>query len=219
VGSGDGSERFHEAAYRHKRAKGQAGWDATFDLRDLACLMVSQFAPAPCPMLDIGCGGGESSAFFAGLGFTVTAFDFSSGALELARDNARRKAVDVAFLLHDMRRPLPFPDGSFGFALDHRALHCLVDAGDRRRVLQEVHRVLRPGSLWYSSTISGLPHAEDLRAAVDHATRTNRTRTRFFGEPGDILREFTDAGFEIAAHQIVSEPYIVDNLITYARRS
>ena len=212
------SERWHDAAYRHKREQGQAGWDATFDVRDLACLMISRFAPARCPTLDIGCGGGESSIFFAELGFEVTAFDFSATGLELARSNARDKNVDIAFLRHDMREPLPFADGTFGFAVDHRAFHCLVEAHDRSAFLREVHRVLRPGSLFYSSTIAGLPRHPDLLREVNVDARINHARTRYFGDADDILRELTDADFTLASWQLIREPYHVDNLITYARR-
>lgn len=218
VGSGSDSERMHDAAYRHKRESGQVGWDASFDVRDLACLMISRFAPQRCEMLDIGCGGGESSVFFAELGFTVTAFDFSATALELARSNAKAKNVDITFVQHDMRDPLPFADGSFGFAVDHRAFHCLVAPPERSAFLREVHRVLRPRSLFYSSTIANLPRHPDLLREVDVDTRANHARTRYFGDTDDLLRELVDAGFTIASWQLVREPYQVDNLITYARR-
>jgi SAM-dependent methyltransferase len=218
VASDGDSEYWHDAAYRQKRERGQAGWDAKFDVRDLACLMISRFAPERGAMLDIGCGGGESSVFFAELGVDVTAVDFSTAALELARSNAREKSVDITFVRHDMREPLPFADGAFGFAVDHRAFHCLVESHERSAFLREVHRVLRPRSLFYSSTIAGLPRDPDLLRDVDVEARANYARTRYFGEADDILREFVDAGFTLASWQIIREPYRVDNLITYARR-
>jgi SAM-dependent methyltransferase len=156
--------------------------------------------------------------FFAELGFEVTAFDFSTTGLELARSNAQAKNVDVTFLRHDMRDALPFADGTFGFAVDHRAFHCLIESQERAAFLREVFRVLRPGSLFYSSTIAGLPRHPDLLKEVNVGARVNWARTRYFGEADDILRELTDAGFSIASHQIVREPFRVDNLITYARR-
>ena len=78
--------------------------------------------------------------------------------------------------------------------------------------------MLSPGALFYSSTISGLPRSEEMLASVDLRTRTNRSGTRYFGRPGSILGEFRRAGFSLAAYQIVREPYVLDNLIVYARK-
>lgn len=61
-------------------------------------------------ILELGCGTGNDSARLAGEGYSVTAIDLSGEAIGQAR--ARFGSL-ARFLVADMTRQLPFPDGSF----------------------------------------------------------------------------------------------------------
>lgn len=97
-------------------------------------------------LLDVGCGLGESSTYFALRGAEVTATDISAGMLEATRRVARSHGVSV----HTELCPagsLPCEDASFDVVYVANTIHHLQD---RDRFLDEVHRVLRPGGWFYS---------------------------------------------------------------------
>jgi len=89
-------------------------------------------------VLELGCGGGHSSAAVAAAGARVTAVDVSPAQLALAREvvGGRVRLVEAD------AEALPFDDASFDLAFaDHGApTFC-----DPERLLPEVARVLRPG--------------------------------------------------------------------------
>ncbi|HEX7254494.1 MAG TPA: class I SAM-dependent methyltransferase [Gaiellaceae bacterium] len=89
-------------------------------------------------VLDAGAGQGSMSARLEQLGFEVTSTDVSGAAVEVLR----------ARLNGDVRRAsvtaLPFADGSFDAAVLGEVLEHVEDD---RAALQEVARVLRPGSV------------------------------------------------------------------------
>lgn len=213
------SQAAHESVYRQRHNQGFTGWDDHFDCHDLDLLMASRYAPSVGRLLDVGCGGGETSLYFARRGFDVTAFDFSDTAVSLARGRAQEAGLGIEFGVEDMTRTLPFQDKTFDVVIDHRALHCIVDRSLRAATLNEIYRVLRPGGFFFSSTIAGMPRDHTLRDRIDPVTRSNPMKTRYFGEADDILEEVRAAGFLISGYQMLSQPFVVDNLIIYAARS
>jgi malonyl-CoA O-methyltransferase len=88
---------------------------------------------------DIGCGTGRHAIRMAAAGATVHAVDFSEGML--ARARAKSQDRNITFHVHDLARPLPFPNAMFdrvlcGLVLDHIA--------DLDGLFQEMHRICRP---------------------------------------------------------------------------
>jgi len=92
-------------------------------------------------VLELGCGGGQWSAWLAERGANVTGIDISSRQLEHARNLLRRKGVS-ARLVASSAESLPFDDRSFDLILsDHGAMSW----ADPARTVPEAARVLRPG--------------------------------------------------------------------------
>jgi malonyl-CoA O-methyltransferase len=89
-------------------------------------------------VVDLGCGTGRHAITLAAAGARVTAVDFSESMLASAR--AKPGAADVRFVVHDLRRPLPFPEAAFDLVLC-----CLVleHIGDLDGFFREVARVCR----------------------------------------------------------------------------
>jgi SAM-dependent methyltransferase len=91
-------------------------------------------------VLDVGCGTGRHAIRLAAAGAVVAAVDFSAAMLEQARMKAG--AGEIAFVVHDLSKPLPFAAGTFdrvvcGLVIDH-----IADLG---LLFREMRRVCRPG--------------------------------------------------------------------------
>jgi ubiquinone/menaquinone biosynthesis C-methylase UbiE len=92
-------------------------------------------------MLDLGCGAGENSVYFALKGARCTATDYSPGMVDKALALARANDVQIEGRTMDAMR-LDFPDDTFDIVYAANLLHHLPDAN---AALREMHRVLKPG--------------------------------------------------------------------------
>ena len=91
-------------------------------------------------VLDLGCGCGEASVYFAKRGAKVTASDLSPGMLELSKRVANHHGVSIETAVCGSEQ-LPFPDASFDIVYGANVLH----HSDIQKALNEVNRVLKPG--------------------------------------------------------------------------
>src|SRR6185436_13665880 len=91
-------------------------------------------------IVEVGCGTGKNSVFFAEKARSVVALDFSDGMLAKAR--ARVKAPSVRFVHHDVREPWPVPATSADLVSVNLVLEHVEHIAF---VFQEAARVLRPG--------------------------------------------------------------------------
>lgn len=98
------------------------------------------YLPGSGRLLELGAGLGQDSAYFAGLGYDVTATDLNVGRLnELAQGKFAAKAVDL-------RQPLPFADASFDAVYAHLSLH-YFDRHTTEAIFDEIYRVLTAGGV------------------------------------------------------------------------
>jgi len=111
-----------------------------WDWRQLAALLMGDVTGKD--LLDMACGMGEESVYFAKLGAQVTAIDISEVGIASLKQRAAFHRLDITAL--EMRvDPTAFTDSSFdrihGLGILH---HVGIEAG-----LREVDRLLRPGGL------------------------------------------------------------------------
>jgi len=88
---------------------------------------------------DVGCGTGRHAIRLAKAGAAVHALDFSDGML--ARARAKAGDLNIVFHVHELAKPLPYPDETFdrvlcGLVIDHIA--------DLIGLFREMRRVCRP---------------------------------------------------------------------------
>lgn len=92
-------------------------------------------------LLDLGCGAGENSVYFAKMGAICVASDYSPGMVEVALQLAAANKVKISGRTMNAIA-LDCPDNTFDFVYASNLLHHLPDP---HKAIQEMHRVLKPG--------------------------------------------------------------------------
>jgi ubiquinone/menaquinone biosynthesis C-methylase UbiE len=120
--------------------------------------------PAPARVLDLGGGPGRYSIWLAQQGYRVTLADLSPELLALAREKAAAHGVDVEEFIEANATDLAhFPDASFDATLCMGPMYHLILEDDRRRVVSELRRVLKPGGMVFTTFLNRM---QTLRVAV-----------------------------------------------------
>ena len=80
-------------------------WDESIERQagQLAGIIHDRWGGGARTVLDVSCGIGTQALGLARRGFAVTASDLSAGAVARARDEARRRGLDIQFSVCDMR--------------------------------------------------------------------------------------------------------------------
>lgn len=102
----------------------------------------SELLPPAARVLDLGCGEGRDSVFFAAQGFEVTGVDASVAGLRKAERLAREHGVEVHWLHGDMAH-LPL-DGPFDLVYSCGAIH-YVPRRERDRLFPRLKALTLPG--------------------------------------------------------------------------
>jgi SAM-dependent methyltransferase len=157
-------------------------------------------------LIDLGCGFGALSVFFAGQGAVVTGIDPIADRLEVGRAVAAEHGLTVEFSQGWMEK-LEFADESFDLAIQNNSLCYITDREDRRSALAETARVLAPGGFvvirnpnrWHPrDQFTGLPLIQLLppHAATRLADRLGRPRSEVrLVSPLEAKRELRHVGF------------------------
>jgi len=162
-------------------------------------------------VLDLGCGFGALSVFFAAQGADVTGVDPNEARLAVGRAVAAEHGLSVE-LRRGRMEALELPAGSFDLAVQNNSLCYIVPRQERRAALEETRRVLRPGGFlivrnpnrWHPlDQFSGLPLLQLLppRAASRMAKRLGRARSTVrLTSPLEARRELKAAGLVGVRH-------------------
>ena len=92
-------------------------------------------------LLDLGCGAGENSVYFAKKGALCVATDYSPGMVEVALKLAEKNGVKIEGCTANAME-LEFPDNTFDIVYASNLLHHLPEP---KLAIREMHRVLKPG--------------------------------------------------------------------------
>jgi ubiquinone/menaquinone biosynthesis C-methylase UbiE len=92
-------------------------------------------------LLDLGCGAGENSVYFASQGARCVAADYSPGMVEVALKLAEANGVEVTGQVTNAMA-MQFPDNTFDIVYASNLLHHIPDPS---LTIREAHRILKPG--------------------------------------------------------------------------
>lgn len=149
---------------------------------------VMNLLPAPpARLLDLGCGTGWTSCFFAKRGYTVVGQDIAPDMIQYADMNRQTIGLDnIAFVTCDYES-MAFQD-EFDCAVFFDALHHAIDEVE---ALRSVYRALKPGGICITSE-PGAGHSKSLESiqAMAQFGVTERDMP-----PGTIIRAAKQVGF------------------------
>jgi SAM-dependent methyltransferase len=151
-------------------------------------------------ILDLGCGDGQLSARIAATGALVTGVDASPQMVEAAR--ARGLTVDQAPAEH-----LPYPDAVFDAVFSNAALHWVRGQNE---MIQQVHRVLRPGGRFVAEC-GGHGNIAAIRVALiavltRHGHADREEGVNYYPTPEAYRRRLQSHGFTVDRIELIPRP-------------
>jgi len=96
-------------------------------------------------LLDLGCGDGRDSLFFANEGLNVTSVDFSESGIKKLNELSKEKGLKINTIQTDIRK-IKFPDNSFDVIYAHLSLHYFDDE-ITTQIFEKLFRILKKGGL------------------------------------------------------------------------
>jgi tRNA (uracil-5-)-methyltransferase TRM9 len=93
-------------------------------------------------ILDLGCGSGRN---FIKTDATIYGLDFSKEMLKYAKEKAEKLKIKYVLVKSNATK-IPFENNFFDKSICIALLHCVKSKRKRNKVLQELHRVLKPNS-------------------------------------------------------------------------
>ena len=145
-------------------------------------------------VLEIGCGTGSTAIAHAPFVGHILATDLAPRMIEIATDKAQAANIDNVTFRDSSVEALQLPDASLDAVMAHNLLHLLED---REPVIADIHRMLKPGGVFVTSTacIGDMMLLLRLIVPVGRFLRLFPLVKIFSAE--DLKNSFENAGFEI----------------------
>jgi ubiquinone/menaquinone biosynthesis C-methylase UbiE len=160
----------HAEAWLHEHSLKQTGFAEE----------VNAYIKPATNVLELGCGEGNDSYYFASNGHPIVATDFSD--VVVAKNQERWHRKDLTFAVQDISAPLQFEDNSFDVVYARLSLHYFNDE-TTQKVFKEISRVLRVGGLlcFMCKEVNDPIYGEGTRIEQDMFERDGHVR-HFFSE-------------------------------------
>jgi SAM-dependent methyltransferase len=169
----------------HYQASAESFWEGTRDhdvTENYAALLESLECPAPCTLLDFGCGPGRDLAHFRSIGHEVVGLDGCAAFCEMAR------AYTGCEVLHQDFLALKLTEGRFhGIFANASLFH--VPSAELPRVLGELRQSLKASGVLFASNPRG-----------DGSEGWHGSRYGCYFDLERWRELFADAGFEEIRH-------------------
>jgi ubiquinone/menaquinone biosynthesis C-methylase UbiE len=164
------------------------------DAYERKLVTTQHFLRAEMEVLEFGCGTGTTALHHAPFVKHIRAIDISARMIGIARSKAEAKGVANVTFEHADVGGLRVADEGYDAVMGHSILHLL---DDRSAVLGKIHRMLKPGGVFITSTACLGGTMPWLRVILPIG--------RFFGllpmvrffTPAELAGEFEAAGFRI----------------------
>lgn len=166
--------------------------------------------------LDLGCGLGRHSIYFAKKGYEVNSVDLSDYAVSNLRNWAAKENLNIKAEICDMLK-LPFEDNSFDCIVAYNVIYH-TDTEGFLKVLKEIKRVLKSGGELFITLISkntySYQNADEYKRVDRNTILRNEDKTEmnvphFYVDLEDIKEYFSE--FDFVKKPIEQAEYSIEN--------
>lgn len=148
-------------------------------------------------VLEFGCGTGSTALEHAPQVAHITATDVSTAMIDIGREKAKQAGIDNVSFERSGVEDFQGQEGSFDMVLALNLFHLLPD---RAAALAKVHRLLKPGGIFISSTVCLADRMWFLRPVIPVMQWLGKAPFVTFLSASDVMHEVTTAGFEEREH-------------------
>ena len=147
-----------------------------------AKLCYEDFSKYGCTkLLELGCGQGRDTIFFANKGLNVHAIDSSKVAIENLNERARKENVSINLKNFDAKRGLPFGNTYFDVVYSHMFYNMNFTDDQLKFLFSESNRVLKDNGFLYFSVRSDKDLLYNKGKQIDNNIyEINNFQIRFF---------------------------------------
>jgi len=158
-------------------------------------LKLTQYYLSPdLEVLELGCGTGTTALIHAPFVKHITGIDISGNMIEIARAKAESGKVKNVTFQQSSVDSLETPDASYDIVMGHSILHLLEN---KEAVISRVHRMLKPGGVFVSSTACLGGRMPVLRAILPAGHFLGLLPLVEFFTVKELESDLADAGFRI----------------------
>lgn len=190
----------YEKEYKKRIQDEQIGWSEDYEeqYRIIERWKRKKCFPSEGKLLEVGCGAGNISLWYAKNGYEVHGVDISETAINWARRNASKEGLEINFRVGNILNLKELDKEQFDIVVDGSCFHCIIGI-ERKNFLKSIWRLLVKGGILYIRTMCGLPRDEKIMEKFDERNRLvmmNGIATRYLGEGKEIRKEIRKGGFE-----------------------
>jgi ubiquinone/menaquinone biosynthesis C-methylase UbiE len=148
-------------------------------------------------VLEFGCGTGSTALEHAPHVAHILATDVSAAMIGIGREKAEHAGINNVSFRQSGVEDFEAPDGSYDMVLALNLMHLLPD---RAAALTKIHRLLKPGGIFISSTVCLADRMWLLRPVIPLLQWVGKAPYVSFLGADEVLREMATAGFEEREH-------------------
>ncbi len=148
-------------------------------------------------VLEFGCGTGSTALEHAPHVAHIVATDVSAAMLDIGREKAEQAGIENMSFRQSGVEDFEAPDASYDMVLALNLLHLLPD---RASALSRIHRLLKPGGFFVSSTVCLADRMWFLRPLIPVLQWAGKAPYVSFVRRDRVLQEVATAGFEALEH-------------------
>lgn len=120
------------------------GWDLKSSSPGFADLLNNGFFNLQSSLLVVGCGKGYDAITASEAGLNVSAIDFSSEAIAIAKENSITKNLNINFIREDIFHFAQKTEYRFDYIYDY-VTYCAIDPGRREEYAEAIFSLLKDG--------------------------------------------------------------------------
>lgn len=182
----DQNKKRWDEIYKIKKERGSFN---KYPTEHIVVFIAKNFYKAPdrktIKILEIGCGSGCNLVYLAKEGFDAYGIDHSADAVAMSKEFLLKNA-SAARTEMCCATALPFPDNFFDACVESNSIHC-NSSDDIRLIINELHRVLKPGGkffgIWVSDKSDGFGKGMAIDGSTFNFSDTKTARGQFDGFP------------------------------------